>query len=315
MVMYLAWLLLSMLWVGDSCAADDYSEWHAHRRKAQKRREEFRVANPAIAQAIEGDDDQRLQVLLNNNSVPQLGSLYVAIYDNKQRAAGVLIDHCRSLVLEKRAPFLEYNEEDRNSLMLAAEHGYSDMVVKLLELGADVNANIDETDTALTVAAAKQSVSVIQTLLDWKANPNIAGFLGCPLRIAISYGQCAAALLLIEGGADIHARYDIGGDTPLHVCCSYCEPQVGKNYPEDERFALEMRDDIRQAFGGAAPVPELPHNLNEMIGVIRLLLSKGAQTDVTNTFDQTPRDITTHPDIIALLEEYAEAQNIGSSNT
>lgn len=56
------------------------------------------------------------------------------------------------------------NNTGMTALMFAATKGDSDMVVKLVELGADVNAEDDSGATALSLAKAKEHMNTVEKL-------------------------------------------------------------------------------------------------------------------------------------------------------
>lgn len=56
------------------------------------------------------------------------------------------------------------NNTGMTALMFAATKGDSDMVVKLVELGADVNAEDDYGATALSLAKAKEHMNTVEKL-------------------------------------------------------------------------------------------------------------------------------------------------------
>ncbi len=120
------------------------------------------------------------------------------------------------------------------ALMIAAGAGSLDAVRDLLHGGADVNAaeprggqtalmwaNVNAASktgfTPLVFAAIKNDGPSIKTLLQAGADPNVVVLSGAkPIIVAQQFRHTAAALLLLEAGADISAR-DRAGNTTLHL--------------------------------------------------------------------------------------------------
>lgn len=84
-------------------------------------------------------------------------------------------------------------------------------VEKLLALGADVNAEDVDGDTALHGAARSGNVEILQMLLDKGALPNAKNKQGgTPLMWAAVYGNAEAANLLLNRGADASIKDNDG---------------------------------------------------------------------------------------------------------
>lgn len=108
------------------------------------------------------------------------------------------------------------------ALMLASIKGHRDIVRALLTASADVNASNKGT-TALHVAAHQGHGSVIRDLLAAGARVDArtdAGYLrSTPLLDAAGAGQLDAAEILMNAGADVNARDELGL-TPLMLAAA-----------------------------------------------------------------------------------------------
>ena len=111
-------------------------------------------------------------------------------------------------------PELNPNSRGLNSRPVLLGYVWRDnkaRVEKLLALGADVNAQDGDGDTALHGAAQTGNVEIIQMLLDKGANPNAKNRSGgTPLMWAAVFGKDEAARLLLSRGADASLKDNEG---------------------------------------------------------------------------------------------------------
>ena len=103
-------------------------------------------------------------------------------------------------------------------LITAAMMGHEQVVRRLIEEGADVEAVGLNGATALQIAASMGHVGVMTALLDGGAQVNAAHKFAksTALHFAAEMGQVAAIELLCKRGADPHAEKTHGG-TALHI--------------------------------------------------------------------------------------------------
>ncbi len=117
-------------------------------------------------------------------------------------------------------PFI-FDDALDNNLMIAASKGYSSEIIRLINKGADVDAETDEGATPLIFAVSNNKAEAVKTLIEF--NPTIDEVTRnseTPLLIAVKNGNAEIAELLIRAGADVNYtdRYDA---TPLHYASLY----------------------------------------------------------------------------------------------
>ncbi|MBS0288788.1 MAG: ankyrin repeat domain-containing protein [Proteobacteria bacterium] len=130
-------------------------------------------------------------------------------------------------------------------LMLAAMSGYKDVVLNLLENGADINAKGDFA-TALFIAILHKKNEVVKILIEKGADINInfpPNYLTA-LMLAIQTNQSDIALQFIEKGADIHAKA-ANGMTALFFAAQYglldvAQKLIEKNADVTIKSSLKM---------------------------------------------------------------------------
>ncbi|XP_043505230.1 serine/threonine-protein phosphatase 6 regulatory ankyrin repeat subunit B-like [Polistes fuscatus] len=88
----------------------------------------------------------------------------------------------------------------------------------LIELGTDVDGNIDSHENFKAPLHLAYDLSVVKLLIDKGANVNIKDKYGCTPLHCVS--KISLAKYLVENGADIHAKNN-DGETPLHRALHY----------------------------------------------------------------------------------------------
>jgi ankyrin repeat protein len=111
---------------------------------------------------------------------------------------------------------LIFNDALDYNLMIAASKGYDSEIIRLIGMGAHINAETYEGANSFIMAIANNRLSAVKTLL--KFNPaldKITNNFETPLLIAVKNRNFEISETLIRAGAQIDLP-DIYGATPLH---------------------------------------------------------------------------------------------------
>ena len=122
-------------------------------------------------------------------------------------------------------------EEMPTSLHLASARGHIEIVEFLLKIGVDVNLPIHANGfTPLHYAALfEDNVEIVIKLLEMGAQVNTVNNLGStPLHIACAYQKVSIAKVLLKHGANANAQIKSNGRTPLYLALEW-----GKDEPEE----------------------------------------------------------------------------------
>jgi len=107
------------------------------------------------------------------------------------------------------------NNKDQTQLHIAAQNGHADATIRLIDAGADVNAQDVRGWTPIGIAVDKGHTDVVTALI--KAGADISTVDDKErtlLHYAASKGHRDTAIVLIEAGIDVNAQ-DVWGWTPL----------------------------------------------------------------------------------------------------
>ncbi len=190
----------------------------------------------------------------------------------------------------------------------------------LLRLGADINFQDSNGNTALIFAAAYKKEKLVELLLEAGADPNIINNSGevaifCPLaRLTNDYERSDKTIvsLLIEHGADIiHRQPGTGSCALFHACCySSTEDLVNLmlQHAKDKSSIIDSRN------SRGTPCLHLA-TMNGRTEAVKALLGHGANLEIQNSNGKTPLNIAIDERnaliMDLLLDRGANMYNIG----
>ena len=221
-------------------------------------------------------------------------------------------------------------------LTVASREGHSEVVLALLEHGADMRIRDNYFFSPVEHASTRGHVEVVQVLLKHGADVNegIDRRNNTILHLASSSGAPKVARMILEHGADVHAR-DIDNLTPLHSAQDEGVAQVLLEYGADpnaqdktKRTPLYEALDLRRAefarvlLDNGANVNARDHQNRTPLHLasrwgyldgVRLLLQRGSDIHARDDLDWTPFQVASarkHHDVMQfLLEHGAVAEN------
>lgn len=192
------------------------------------------------------------------------------------------------------------------SLHLAARYARADAAKRLLDAGADANAQDSSGRTPLHAAIAADAVGVFQILLRNRAtNLNAKMNNGMtPLILSIRLAMEGMAEDLINAEADVNAA-DSDSRTPLHWAAAV-------NDVASVRMLLAHGAN-RDAQDVHEETPLFLAAREGSLQAVQALLDHAANRDITNHMDRRPRDVARdrmHLDIVDLLDKYVPSPHI-----
>ncbi len=179
-------------------------------------------------------------------------------------------------LLEQGADFREKTTFGDNVLAYAAEHGHIDIIEWLIDHGLDLKNEIKDTNYALRGAAYKGELKVVKFLINKGADINGGVFRAeeNPLMKAARYDRIKMAEFLVDKGADLEAT-NFDGNTPLQFAAYEGKVKMLK-------FLLEKGADIN-AKNKTNWNALMQATLGGFDEVAKILLEKGSDVDVIGT--------------------------------
>lgn len=120
---------------------------------------------------------------------------------------------------------VDVNQREGAALIAACRNGHEQTVRKLLDNGANPDAETEGYNSPLVVASVNGNQQIVRMLLESGANINADSYLGPALVAAAKKGQGHIVKMLLENGADIHARGKVQG-CALHAAAFCGDGQI-----------------------------------------------------------------------------------------
>ncbi|ELS32432.1 MULTISPECIES: ankyrin repeat domain-containing protein [Pseudanabaena] len=212
---------------------------------------------------------------------------------------------------------LRQKTKNKTSLMLAVEHEHLEVMLQLLQAGADPNLGdaiepvpkwlLEHTDadgvtsmgcqlgrTALMFATQQGNLEFVRELIRGGAAPDVKDGLGySALTIACELERLSIVQELLSSGADLHQR-DPFGNTPLMIA-------VSNNQVEIVQYLIEAGSDVHtQNREGKTLLMEVAGQGN--LSLVNLLLTKKVDVNLHNRENGTA--------LIAAINHYGSTENL-----
>ncbi|XP_045502872.1 L-asparaginase 1-like [Colias croceus] len=219
---------------------------------------------------------QKVEMMMTNIRGELTNTSSISIEDN------TLIDAlASSLNIQSPKVLIEVTEKVFSALLLyAIEHDDTRAVKKMLDMGADVNAQNSEGRTVLHEAIIKGNLSIIEYLLKNGANVHLKTRSGeSPLLTAVQHDNHAAIKLLLQCGAQL--LY-----TPVRELVSMAARSGLTTRLATLRLAgvdLDSKDELGHTALHEAVLCNHP-------ATVRYLLDNGANKDIQDILGFTPLD-------------------------
>jgi ankyrin repeat protein len=202
------------------------------------------------------------------------------------------------LLVDKGANVNARSKQGRTPLLIAAAHDANSETVKLLiEKGADVSARTQGQNTALIEAADANDTETVRLLLAKGSDINAQNSFGdTALMNAATYGNIETMKLLLAKGADVNL---VGAPEPASVkngpialgnltALLYAAPYGGR---DAVKLLLDAEAKVNvQDVRGMTPLMLAIGTDRPDVGVIRMLLEKGADKNIRSKAGETAID-------------------------
>jgi ankyrin repeat protein len=173
-----------------------------------------------------------------------------------------------------------YDDENEGIICIAVRFGFTLLAKKLLDGGADVNAQGGRYGNVLQLAANMNDASLVKLLLEKGASVNAArGYFGNALQAASIGGDLETIMALLEAGSDVNAR---GGclETALQAAAL-------NGHVEAVKLFLERGANVNST-GGYHGCALRAATFDSNLEIARMLLEHGADT---NAHDNSCRSV------------------------
>jgi ankyrin repeat protein len=163
-----------------------------------------------LQNAVDTDDLKKMQFYIMLGAT--INDLFVLLWLLEKGHTQIVV------TLIENGANVHATSQDRDTLLhWAAKYGQTPIVLVLIKNGADVHATYQDGETALHWAAKNGQIQAALVLIQAKANVKATNHFGdTPLHNAVRSGHTQTALALIENGANPNAAND-NSNTPLHL--------------------------------------------------------------------------------------------------
>ncbi len=214
-------------------------------------------------------------------------------------------------LLEKGADVNAKTIYGDTALMAACSNGFKEIVQLLLDHGADVNP-IDRSgnlkSTPLIEASINGNKEIVELLIKNEANVNTADSPGrTALRMASCYGHLEVVELLLGKGADINARDRLGA-TALMMASKFNDKKLLAKLLIDEGAHVNLAS----YDGSTALTKAAEYGRNE---VVKLLLGAGADINARDNHGYTALSIASrhgHKEVVEILLDFGADVNVAT---
>lgn len=178
------------------------------------------IDNNVNSSCSDQDDDEASFIDSDSNSdiicdtydepffVEQCRLLCLGCYSGDLDTVQILLKHVNTDALNNRVWPSGMVYFEKNPLIIACKYGYLDIVMALLEAGANINMCVDF-ETPLIAACENGQQSTVRELLKLGASVNKKSVLISPLQSACQEGHALIVEELIKAGADINLNAPI----------------------------------------------------------------------------------------------------------
>jgi ankyrin repeat protein len=215
--------------------------------------------------------------------------LHNAAYSSEVKSVATLLD--------KGAKLNAKDNDGCQPIHLATQAGNVEVLHLLLEKGADVAATESHGGTPLHIAVMSGKPEAARILLDHGAPPGtLDQYKNTPLNMAATVGAEEMVRLLLDHQAPVNVA-DVLGNTPLHNAAIV---RIGRNDIKTHAGQPEENMQTLNAINKS--------NAADKLKIVKLLLAKGARTQVRNLEGVTPLDAAGKfgtPEILAALKSEA----------
>ena len=213
--------------------------------------------------------------------------LHVALCNGHTDVALLLLGHCVDVD--------DRGIDDRTPLHMAVDSGLLEVTRILIERGASINARDSSDRTPLRPTFRDKSrtfddtyFDVVLYLLEHGADVNAQADTehSTPLHLALYHGGFKVGRLLLDRGVNINVQ-DKKGRTPLHEALTELDDSFPDYFVDAVRFSLDHGADVDVGDdNGSTPLHVISQYGN--IKAARLLLEHGARVDAQDHHHSTP---------------------------